>query len=149
MATLADRKSKRQPSTGAGDPYLALAGAILIQAIEDTRAGDLRAAAWLLDTGLFFLDGLGLDIDPDYLRAWIEQGCPGKLKRHKKPVERPRLGKSARFPGKNSSRRVIGDPGSPKIPIYATGQNLLENDNKTAYFSDSLAIKRGNCGRAG
>jgi hypothetical protein len=125
MATLADPKSKRRPSTGAGEPWAGLAAAIVIQAVEDTRAGDLDAAAWLLGDGLFFLDGLGMDIGPDYMRSWINRGCPGKLRR--KPVQRPSLRKSAKFPGKNVREAIVGDPGSLKLPVYAKTVNLLEN----------------------
>lgn len=83
METLPDLKSKRRAKTAAGDPWAALAAAVLIRAVDDTRAGDPEAAAWLLDIGLMFLDGLGLDMDPEYMQAWIGQGCPGKLKRKK------------------------------------------------------------------
>lgn len=101
--------TKRRIKTGKGDPWAALAGAILIRAVNDARAGDSLAAAWLEREGLLYLEGLGLDIDPDHLRAWIRENCP------KKPVESPRLKKAARFPGYNAPRRTVGDP-ARKLP---------------------------------
>ena len=97
-------KPKRQDS---GDPWLSLASAVVLQAVRDARAGDLGAGAWLTDDGLFYLDGLGLDMDPDYLQAWVKSGC----RRAKKPPERPRLEKRADFPSKSHARRAVGDPG--------------------------------------
>ena len=70
--------SEDKPSGGAmtDDPYLNLAGAIVRQAVIDSRAGNQSAYAWLLDDCPAWLDGLNLDIDPEYWRAWVRAGCP-------------------------------------------------------------------------
>lgn len=90
-----------------GDPWQALAGAVVLKAVQDARAGDPCAAAWLANEAMIYLDALGVDLDPEYLQAWVKSGCPGA----KKPVQRPRLEKRASFPGKASGVCAVGDPG--------------------------------------
>ncbi len=61
------------------DPYERLAMSILGQAVFETRRGGEKAAdarAWLLDGGLFFCDGLGLEVDPGWWKDWIAKNCP-------------------------------------------------------------------------
>ena len=131
--------TKRRIKSGEGDPWAALAGAVLLRAVEDARGGDSLAVAWLLREGLFYLDGLGLDVDPEYLKAWVNSGCPGV----KQPVERPRIKNAAQFPGQNTNRRIIGDPGiRNKLPVYATGRYLLENGTKKHHLADPLGKRR-------
>lgn len=133
--------TKRRIKTGEGDPWAALAGAILIQAVNDARAGDCLAAAWLEREGLFYLEGLGLDIDSDHLRAWIRDNCP------KKPVELPRLKKTARFPGPARIGRTVGDPGK-NLPGIVTGAILLGNGTKKHQRVEPLGKTGVNRGRA-
>lgn len=62
------------------DPWAGLAAAIILQAAQDARAGDLSAASWLVETAPDLLDLLGLDIHPDYMRRWVMAGCPKRKK---------------------------------------------------------------------
>lgn len=81
---------KRDRVYSAGDPYAALGAAIVIQAIQEARAGCQEAATWLLSDGQMIIDGLGLDVDPQWLRRFVEQGCPvngDNRKRHRKKVK--------------------------------------------------------------
>jgi len=54
---------KRRPC----DPYRLLALAVIRQAMEDALSGDHIAAAWLLDTGIDWLAGCGINIEPEGL----------------------------------------------------------------------------------
>ena len=61
--------------------WRSLVFAIINQAIQDVQTGyfeaiEGEAAAWLLSTGLQWLAGLGIDIDPKIWAAWVEAGCP-------------------------------------------------------------------------
>jgi hypothetical protein len=54
---------KRRPC----DPHRLLALAVIRKAMEDARGGDRIAAAWLLDTGIDWLAGCGINIEPGAL----------------------------------------------------------------------------------
>lgn len=68
----------------AGDPLKALAAATVHQAVIDCRRGDYTARQWLLTDGLIWLDGLGLDFDPDWLAGWVNAGCPDLRRRNRR-----------------------------------------------------------------
>jgi hypothetical protein len=54
---------KRQPC----DPYRLLALAVIRKAMEDAQGGDRGAVVWLLDTGIDWLAGCGINIEPEGL----------------------------------------------------------------------------------
>lgn len=66
----------RAKAQGEIDPYFSLAGAIIRQAIIDSRAGNQSAFAWLLEDCPTWLDWLNVDLDPDFWGAWVRAGCP-------------------------------------------------------------------------
>lgn len=57
----------------------ALAAAVILQAAREARKGNQDARRWLQNDGLLWADAIGIDIDPDYIAAWIARGC--KVKR--------------------------------------------------------------------
>lgn len=53
-----------------------LIAAVILQAVRDAREGDTEAGAWLVDDGLIFFDVLGLDINPERIRARLSDPRP-------------------------------------------------------------------------
>ena len=52
-----------------------LALAVIAQAVKDWRRGSRGARSWLITVGLDWLDGCGMNIDPDYWQMWVLSGC--------------------------------------------------------------------------
>lgn len=50
--------------------------AVIVQAVRDWRRGSWGARSWLITEGLIWLDGCGLNVDPDYWQKWVLSGCP-------------------------------------------------------------------------
>ena len=63
-------------SKNVSDPVNALAAAVILQAMREARHGDEGAADWLISDGPLWLDGLGLDIGPQRIRARIADSRP-------------------------------------------------------------------------
>ena len=95
------------------DPWTALASAVVLQAARDAKAGDHEAVAWLQGEGLRYLEFIGIDLEPEFLRGWINSGMPG-IKPSPKPWKRPAAKKAADFPAKVTNGRAINDPGRPR-----------------------------------
>jgi hypothetical protein len=60
----------------AEDPYRSIAASMILQGIQDTRAGYLVAQEWLAWDGYFWLDLMDIDYDPPGFLVWVYAGCP-------------------------------------------------------------------------
>jgi len=64
---------------GVEDPYKFLALSVITKAIEDTRRGNSEAQEWLAVEAPDWLDGCGVEVDPDKWASWVAAGCRRKF----------------------------------------------------------------------
>ena len=91
LSGLAGRSAFRR---GVENPWRLIALAVVAQAVTDWRRGSRGARSWLFTDGLTWLDGCGLNVDPDYWQMWVLSGCRGyKRKETLVTVEKKKEGK--------------------------------------------------------
>lgn len=79
-------KSNKSPIRIFKDPYLSLAGAVIVRAVDDAKDGDQAAHDWLMDIGFTWLEKLGADVSLDYFERMIKPGEEmehGKMSKNK------------------------------------------------------------------
>jgi hypothetical protein len=56
-----------------------LIGAVLLRAMKQAQKNDPYVVKWLLSDGPVYLEALGIDVNIEHFRAFVQAGCPGKL----------------------------------------------------------------------